>query len=62
MKARWLVIGTWFVGVVVAITVALMYKIYNFDWEALCWMYFFPILEFAFIILAFVTYGFIFHR
>lgn len=53
---------TWFIGLITFIVVSLLKHYNNFDWEDAFFKFFYPVLEFAFLIIAFFTYGFIFHK
>ena len=61
-KAKRLIKGTWVIGVSLSITIALLYRFTNYDWEGAFFKCFYPTLEFGFIVLAFVTYSFIFYK
>lgn len=61
-KAKLLLLLTWCGGVVISMLVTVTYVLVDFDWEAVFFKYFYPIAEFAFIILAFLTYGFILRK
>ena len=62
VKARWLLIVTWVIGILLSVTISLMHRFTDYIWQDAFFKYFFPTLEFAFVILAVITYGFIFHR
>ena len=61
-KAKYLLITTWLFGLFSCVTVCICYQLFNFNWEDAFFKYFYPPIEFAFIILALTTYGFIFHK
>ena len=55
-------ITTWFVGGVMILTVSVARYKFNFDWETIFYIYFYPTLAFAIILVTFVTYSFIFSK
>ena len=62
-KAAILLKITWAIGIIVlVITCVLCYSLHKWKWEEAVFEFFYPILEFSFIILAFCTYGFIFRK
>ena len=61
-KAKWLLIVTWIIGCLLSITISLLHHFTSYIWEEAFFKFFYPTLEFAFIILAILTYGFIFHK
>ena len=62
MRARMLLLATWILGICLSVTISLLCYFINFNWEDAFFTYFYPTLEFSFIVLAFVTYSFIFHK
>ena len=58
-KAKYLLLVTWLIGGVIAITVEITYVVIGFEWETIFFKYFYPTMEFLFILLAFLTYIFI---
>ena len=61
-KAKRLLAGTWVIGIVISIAVTLGYGLKEFDWETVFFKYFYPTLDFAFLIIAVLTYSLIFHK
>lgn len=61
-KTKNLLGGTWFLGVMLCVTVSMLYYSIGFDWEDAFFKYFYPAISIGFIGLAIVTYGFIFKR
>lgn len=59
-KAIWLIIWTWLLGILLSVSILLLHMLTSYGWEEAFFKYFFPILEFIFIINAIVTYSFIF--
>ena len=54
---------TWAIGIIVlVITCVLCYSLHKWEWEEAMFEFFYPTLEFSFIILAFCTYVFIFRK
>ena len=61
-KAKYLLMTTWLIGFLTCLSVSLCYRFLDFSWEDAFFKFFYPPIEFAFIILALATYGFIFLR
>lgn len=61
-KTKRLLGVTWFLGILSSIIVSFSYKFLNFKWEPAFFKYFYPPIEITFILLAFVTYAFIFRK
>ena len=61
-KAKYLLIFTWVVGAVSGIIVCLANTYTGFQWEGLFFKYVYPTIELSFVILAVMTYSFIFHK
>ena len=59
-KAKWLLRLTWIIGVSLSIVISLLTHFTEYIWQNFFFKYFYPILEFGFIILAVLTYSFIF--
>ena len=51
---------TWMLGGVVVVTLSLLHYHTSYDWEEHIFKYCFPILNFSFLIIAFISYGFVF--
>ena len=62
MKAKCLLIVTWVIGICISIAVSLAFALKGFDWETVFYKYFYPTLEFCFIIIAVLTYSLIFRK
>ena len=60
--AKYMLQVTWVVGLVISTTVSLTYHFLGFDWETVFFKCFYPILEFAFILIVLVTYVLIFRK
>ena len=61
-KAKCLLLGTWLLGTLIATTVTICNVLLDFQWESIFFKYFYPIVEFLFIVLALTTYGFIIRK
>ena len=61
-KAKRLLQGTWVIGAVLSIVISLLHHFVSFKWQEPVFKFFYPTLGFGFIILALVTYCFIFHK
>ena len=61
-KANRLLIATWIISGTVATIVCLARGLVNFNWEPYVYIYFFPTMEIAFLVLAITTYSFIFKK
>jgi hypothetical protein len=61
-KAKYLLLVTWLLGIVICLSVSLAHYFTEYVWEAFFFMYFYPTVEISFIILALVTYAFIFKQ
>lgn len=61
-KAKQLMISLWIIGLIVCTLVSILYKLCQFDWESIFFMYFYPICEFTFMIVAIATYITIRHK
>ena len=61
-RARLLLTMTWVIGLSSSVVVSVCHYYFKFDWKSAFFVYFYPIIEFAFILLAVVTYGFIFRK
>lgn len=61
-KTKILLVVTWSTCITIAIIVSFLYAFKRFDWEKHFFQYFVPTANFSFLILAFTTYGFIFHK
>ena len=61
-KTRYLLISTWAIGLFTSVSVSICYKYLDFKWRDAFFKYFYPTIEFTFIVLALITYGFIFHK
>lgn len=62
-RAKLLLQGTWLVGCLLTIVVVVAHQFGKFThWEVMLYKYVYPTLEFAFVILAFTTYIFIFKK
>lgn len=61
-RAKRLLQGTWVVGLSLSILVALLHRFNGLDWTEPFFKYFYPIVGFSFIAIAFVTYGFLFYK
>lgn len=59
-KAKKLLYGTWVIGLCLSVIVSLLHYFDEFVWEDIFFKYFYPILGWTFIIIASITYGFIF--
>lgn len=63
VKVKNLLRMTWFVALLVVVTVCFLQRfIKEYPWEKHIFKYCFPILDFGFIILSLLTYGFIFYK
>ena len=62
VKAARLVLATWLLGAIISVVVSLLYHLMGYKWEDQSFKYCYPILNFGFITLAFVTYSFIFRK
>lgn len=60
-KARYLLIATWLFGAATSSTVALLYHTSDTHWESFFFKYIYPTIEILFILIALLTYSFIFH-
>ena len=61
-KAKCLLQITWIVGMLTCLCISIVDVFTNFKWEPLFYIYFYPIMEFAFVLLAVTTYFFIFQK
>lgn len=61
-RAKYVLYITWTVGITMAISVSLAHRYLTYNWETAFFMYFYPTLEFAYIMVAFITYTVIFIR
>lgn len=61
-RAIWLLSTTWIAGGIFAFATSLAYLLFHFDWKNTYFKYFYSIIDFSFIILAVVTYQYIFRR
>lgn len=61
-KAKYLLISTWIFAFISCATVSALHNIFDFQWQDPFFKYFYVPIEFAFIILALTTYGFIFFK
>lgn len=61
-RAKYLLLVTWFIALTTSTIVALSYHYYKFQWEPVFFKYFFPTIEFLFILLAIPIYVLIFRR
>ena len=60
-KAKYLVFGTWIVGVVISVCIILSFELSEFDYEIFD-MYFFIILDCLVLFVSISSYGYIFHK
>ena len=61
-KAKLMVSISWFIAVVMTIATLLMHELIAFNFEIIVTKYVYPIADFLFILIAVVSYSFIFHR
>ena len=61
-KTKVLMFSTWVIGTGMCVTVIVLHNLIKFKWKDAFFKYFYPTVGFAFIILALITYGFIFHK
>ena len=61
-KAKYLLLVTWIIAFTIAVTVAITYSLLNFEWMPFFFKYFYPTIEFVFILLALSVYSFIFYK
>lgn len=61
-KAKYLLSGTWCAGLIMCATVSVLRYSIGFDWEGAFFKYFYPGINIGFIMLAVVTYVFIFKQ
>ena len=61
-KARWLLTATWITGGTLSTIISFLHRFINYAWEDAFFKYFYPILEFTFIIVATLTYSFLFYK
>ena len=61
-KAKYLLLVTWIIAFTIAVTVAITYSLFNFEWMPFFFKYFYPTIEFVFILLALSVYSFIFFK
>ena len=61
-KAKCLLAITWLIGFITCLSVSLIHYFTEYGWEAFFFRYFYPTVELSFIILAIVTYLFIFKQ
>ena len=61
-KAKHLLYGTWFTANIVAIIICLVHKFNEFPWQIVCFKYFYPIIDFVFLVIAIFTYCFIYFK
>lgn len=61
-RAKFVLLVTWICAVLICFLFNLAYYLCDFDWEGLLYKFVFPILEFAFILLALITYILIFRK
>ena len=59
-RTKVLMCGTWMFGFLLSVTVSLLYRFEDFNWEEVFFTYVCPSLDFAFILIALVTYACIF--
>lgn len=61
-RAKKLLIGTWLLGLVFVVCIVIAFKTNDFEFQYLFNIYFYPPIEFLFLVLAIVTYCFIFYK
>lgn len=61
-RTKYLVLATWLLGLVIIIGISCAWYFARFDWEHVFFMYFYPVVEFTFIIIAVLTYALIFRK
>ena len=61
-KAKYLLILTWVLSAIYNLTTCLMYRFVEFDWKASAYKYIFPTFEFSFVVLAVITYSYVFRK
>jgi len=61
-KAKNLLICTWLFASVICVTVVSLHISIQFDWKTIFFKYVYTTVGIAFVILAFITYSFIFHK
>ena len=61
-RAKYLLITTWLVGIVITTGMVIVYIFFSFPWEVTFYKYIYPALEFLYIIIAFATYYVIFRK
>ena len=61
-RIKRLLITTWVIGSVIAVSISVAQYTCNYEWEHKLYIYFYPIMEFSIIAVTFATYSFIFSR
>ena len=61
-KTKYLLIMTWVIGLFSCVSVSICHRYFGFKWEQAFFKYFYPPIEFVFIVLALTTYAFIFRK
>ena len=62
LRVKCLLTLTWVVGVGLSITISLFHRYTEYNWEEAFFKYFYPTLEFLFVVVAVITYSIIFNR
>ena len=61
-RTKRVVLGTWFIGILITIAVCLAFRYLNFNWEDAFYKFFYLTVGFLFIVIAFVAYILIFRK
>ena len=61
-KAKILLKVTWLTGILFTLSMIFAFRFAKFDYHISCANYFYPTIDFCFLAIAFLTYGFLFHK